>query len=98
MREAIDEGVVADYRVRVVELSAVGDKRAARKNFVFALKIEDFLFLQTFREHQVEWGPTLAVFNDVRTRRQVLVHPGLRSNKGGGAWTLSPSSSFNGII
>jgi hypothetical protein len=55
MREAIDEGVVADYRVRVVELSAEGEKRAA--------------ILATFKDRYVEWGSTLAVFNDVQGTR-----------------------------
>jgi superfamily II DNA or RNA helicase len=55
MREAIDEGVVSYYRVRVVELTAEGEKRAA--------------LLATFRERYVEWGPTLAVFNDVQGTR-----------------------------
>jgi superfamily II DNA or RNA helicase len=55
MREAIDEGVVADYRVRVVELSAEGEKHAA--------------ILETFKERYVEWGPSLAVFNDVQGTR-----------------------------
>jgi hypothetical protein len=52
MREAIEEAVVADYRVRVVELTAVGNKRDA--------------ILQSFKKHYVDWGPTLAVFNDVQ--------------------------------
>jgi hypothetical protein len=55
MREAIDEGVVADYRVRVVELTAEGEKRAA--------------ILTIFKERYVDWGPSLAVFNDVQGTR-----------------------------
>jgi hypothetical protein len=50
MRHAIDEGVVSDYRVNILELSN-GDK--------------DPLLLELFKERYVEWGATLAIFNDL---------------------------------
>lgn len=50
MREAIEEGVISDYRLRIVELSK-GDKEAE--------------LLQAFQQNHVDWGPTMAVFNDM---------------------------------
>jgi superfamily II DNA or RNA helicase len=51
MREAIDEGVVADYRVQLLEISMEGDK--------------DALMLDLFKKRYGAWGATLAVFNDL---------------------------------
>jgi len=50
LRDAIDEGVVSDYRIHIVELSE-GDRLAA--------------LIDLFKDRRVEWGATLAVFTSL---------------------------------